>query len=433
MNKVELKIREFGPIRKGYEDDGFMPIPKVTLFCGPQGSGKSTIAKVLSTMMWLEKAAHFIGWKSSAEQSIENGEKFMRAMLRWHGLDTYFKSTTEIGFRGSYLNLCYSQKRLSLSTVSDDVGCYAKPKIMYMPAERNFLHLLDASTASKVLPGPLRALLDEFNSAKETVREQGAYDIPVNGYKYIYNEGSKKYLIQNAHDTVSLAETPVESSSSGLQSVLPLLLVTEYLQATLSKRKNLDTRSMVLSANPFIEHKEIGDCYLLGLDRLWDVEQILRNSSTSPSHLVNIVEEPEQNLFPPTQRNVLRRLLEINNRTNEHRLVISTHSPYLVEDILASIRAKTIENKLVDGAIGTRIVEHLNKCYPVSSRIAGNQVALYETSYNGTITRGVEDSGLISDRNFLNRHLMLGSMLLDELSNLEDALNRGSDADSRAD
>jgi len=53
----KIKIKNFGPIKEGYQDyDGFMDIKKVTIFIGNQGSGKSTVAKVISTLLWIEKA-----------------------------------------------------------------------------------------------------------------------------------------------------------------------------------------------------------------------------------------------------------------------------------------------------------------------------------------------------------------------------------------
>jgi len=55
MNKISIK--NFGPIKEGYlEDDGWMDIKKVTVFIGNQGSGKSTVAKVISILIWLEKS-----------------------------------------------------------------------------------------------------------------------------------------------------------------------------------------------------------------------------------------------------------------------------------------------------------------------------------------------------------------------------------------
>ena len=52
----KIKIKNFGPIKEGYqEDDGWFDIKKVTVFIGNQGSGKSTIAKLISTFNQTEQ------------------------------------------------------------------------------------------------------------------------------------------------------------------------------------------------------------------------------------------------------------------------------------------------------------------------------------------------------------------------------------------
>ena len=53
----KLSVKHVGPIKGGYESgDGCIDFPGVTMFIGPQGSGKSTIAKLYSTLAWIEKA-----------------------------------------------------------------------------------------------------------------------------------------------------------------------------------------------------------------------------------------------------------------------------------------------------------------------------------------------------------------------------------------
>ena len=50
----KIKIKNFGPIKEGYQDnDGWIDIKKVTVFIGNQGSGKSTVAKLISTFVWI--------------------------------------------------------------------------------------------------------------------------------------------------------------------------------------------------------------------------------------------------------------------------------------------------------------------------------------------------------------------------------------------
>ncbi len=57
----KIKIKNFGPIKEGFKEispDGsineWMEIKKVTVFIGNQGSGKSTVAKLISTLSWIE-------------------------------------------------------------------------------------------------------------------------------------------------------------------------------------------------------------------------------------------------------------------------------------------------------------------------------------------------------------------------------------------
>ena len=62
-----LKIRHFGPIGEGYADnDGYLPINKITILCGPQAVGKSCIAKLYATFSWL--APHTI-WPLSSKMA----------------------------------------------------------------------------------------------------------------------------------------------------------------------------------------------------------------------------------------------------------------------------------------------------------------------------------------------------------------------------
>lgn len=46
-----IEIKNIGPIREVVE----IPLNKVNVFMGPQSSGKSTIAKIISFCTWVEK------------------------------------------------------------------------------------------------------------------------------------------------------------------------------------------------------------------------------------------------------------------------------------------------------------------------------------------------------------------------------------------
>ena len=60
---------------------------------------------------------------------------------------------------------------------------------------------------------------------------------------------------------------------------------------------------------------------------------------------LNIIEEPEQNLFPTSQQNMLHQLLEYNNKTKDNKLIITTHSPYILTALNNSILAEEVFEK----------------------------------------------------------------------------------------
>ena len=93
---AELLIKHFGPITDGYsENNGFMKISPVTVFIGNQASGKSTVAKVYSTSVWLEKA--FI--RGDYDINDFDAEDF-RNLIANHGIEEYWTTYSEISYKG---------------------------------------------------------------------------------------------------------------------------------------------------------------------------------------------------------------------------------------------------------------------------------------------------------------------------------------------
>ncbi|MFM7576658.1 MAG: ATP-binding protein, partial [Microcystaceae cyanobacterium] len=78
----QIKVKNFGPIGSGFvENDGFLDIRKITVFIGNQGTGKSSIAKLLSTFSWLEKTL-YIG--NLEEKDVTNYDRFVSKYCGYH-------------------------------------------------------------------------------------------------------------------------------------------------------------------------------------------------------------------------------------------------------------------------------------------------------------------------------------------------------------
>ena len=127
---------------------------------------------------------------------------------------------------------------------------------------------------------------------------------------------------------------------------------------------------------------------------------------------VNIVEEPEQNLFPTSQRNMLYSLLKINNEIPANKLIITTHSPYLVNYISVAVEAGNIQNKANEGQI--------RKIMPLSALVKTDDLAIYQLNEKeGSVELLDNYGGIPSDENFLNNEIGRTNELFADLLDLQ--------------
>jgi predicted ATPase len=386
---AKLKVRNVGPIKSGLsEDEGFIEFSGVTLFTGAQGSGKSTVAKLFSTLSWIEKAL-VRGDFTSVELGKYN--RFKRH-LDYQNLSEYVNRDSYIEYVGDAYRIVYSGERLQ-ATVIANAG-YHFPKIMYVPAERNFISAVGRPDLVKRLPLPLYSFLDEYEDAKRGLN--GALELPIDGISLEYKKASRKLLIVGNDYNIDLLH-----ASSGYQSLVPLVLVTYHLEKILnaevsSSRKeiNLEEEERIrrLVSN-LMKDKKVSEEVLKAA-----LEQI--SSRFRYESFVNIVEEPEQNLYPTSQMGVLYMLLRVLNRNSANRLVLTSHSPYIVHFLTLAVKAKQIlsrSNTDFDDVL------RVNKIVPSGAELLGDRLRIYELeASNGTLSKLKQYRDLPSDENYLN-------------------------------
>lgn len=420
MNKLQLCVRNLGPIKGGLVDnDGFIDFPKVTLFCGPQGSGKSTVAKVVSSLQWLEKKlyATSINLRSAALTR----DKLLSA-LKWQGLDAYLSSNTFIYYKGSVFDFILQNGKVEIKVHELESSKYVKPQIMYMPAERNFASIISKSVAVGPLPPPLVALQIEFEKA-EIFFQGKNYKLPSNGYSFIYDKEGAAW-IENTSES-ELARTRLREASSGLQSIVPLLLVSDYLARDLTAKSNKVFGRLLgydVSAEKYFTYqKQLQQ--ILG-SRLADKQKfdILTRLLGPNECFVNIVEEPEQNLFPSTQQEVTRYLFKLANK-HENRLIMSTHSPFVVNEMVFSAKASQLCALARKQEATQEVLKRIDRLYPTLSAVSENCMALYELDEKGFMRRLPTEGGVISDSNLINAALDDWSYNFDNMMQMEAELN----------
>ncbi len=139
-------------------------ISPVTVICGNQATGKSTIAKLYSIFSWLEKA----NVKSELGMTNENIDDLV-SLCKPYRIDEYFNEQTEIHYIGTTCEFIYQNRKFSSKTIdlNKNLIQYKRPKIMYVPAERNLLTSIEDAENIKNLPSMLSILMDEYEKAKK--------------------------------------------------------------------------------------------------------------------------------------------------------------------------------------------------------------------------------------------------------------------------
>lgn len=393
-----IRIRHFGPIA----ESGELGIKAVMVFCGQQGSGKSTIAKLISTCSWIEKA---LARKEITQKDL-TGKSFRERFCGYHYLSNFFKAgKTYIHYHGERIELTYRNDSLSLVEKEDNY--YHMPQIMYVPAERNFMVAVEQAEKIRNLPPSLVTMQQVFKKALNA----GDYKIPIDGFSVHYDKLNKITWLHGKDYRLRLHE-----AASGLQSVIPMVVVSFYLSLMVEKGESHEMSAEEMDklqreVNNILEDKNLNEA----LRRIL-IERI--NKRYKNECFLNIVEEPEQNLFPQSQRDVLHKLLTVFNENDLNGLIITTHSPYIIDELSLAVKAGAVLKK----GVGKNIDEAIERVLPVTSSLTADQLSVYEIKDDGCVVELPNYDGLPSDDNFLNASLMESNERFNQLLEIEDGL-----------
>ena len=413
----KIKIKNFGPIKQGcLDDDGWIDVKKVTVFIGDQGSGKSTIAKLISTFTWIEKALVRGDYN---KKWFEQKNKLKNHYLNYHRLENYFKTNgidnTVIDYQGDAYSIKYENGSLNIEEVSGDT--YKLPQIMYVPAERNFISYVKTPKELKLSSESLKEFLTEFDNAKNEMR--GLLKLPVNNTNIEYDRLNDTLNLKGQDYKVKLTD-----ASSGFQSLVPLFLVSEYLANSVKKQSEVNKESM--SSDEFKRFKN-------GVEEIWSNNSLtdeqkraalsVLSSKFNKTAFINIVEEPEQNLFPSSQWKMLQSLLEFNNINSDNKLIMSTHSPFIINFLSIAIQGEYLKRKIDASSKADQLISKLNEIISDKSLISSDNVMVYQLNEeDGSINKLPTPEGIPSDRNYLNDNLREGNHLFDSLLEIEEAI-----------
>ena len=395
-----INVKNFGPIA----DSGRIDVMPVTVLCGAQGSGKSTLAKLISVCTWIEKSIMRHQLKTT---DVTRYSHFAKRYCAYHNMLSYFKEDTFIEYNGDGISLTYEHGKTMINKTP--AGSYVMPQICYIPAERNLLLAIERAEKIRKLPPALEDLLADYLKALQS--SSLPKSLPVEGSLSVsYDKLNRVSWLHGAGFRVRANE-----AASGFQSLIPLLFVTRYhamrIREEVASPMSVEERERL--------HREI--LKILNNTKLAEemrVQLIAElNAGLLNECFINIVEEPEQNLFPLTQEKVVFELLAEYGRSRFNNLLLTTHSPYILNALSLAVKAGELFSLTEDRpSLKTRLEEIV----PEVSAVLSSEVAIYELKADGTVERLPMPNGLPSDDNFLNNSIERSNRMFDLMLQIED-------------
>ncbi len=408
-----LKIKNIGPIKKIE-----MAINKVTFLLGPQSSGKSTVAKVLCHCQWIEKRC-YTNFEEESAKFIQ-GTNFVDGFVEYYRLAGYFRDDSYIRYEGNFITLEYAEGKLKI--LKNEGTVYEYPKLCYVPAERNLVAAIPNLRKYNDTNDLILYFMYDWFEARDYLKKLDLEQIVERHVRYEYEASSSRELIFDS----DVSEIELKNASSGLQSVVPLMMVSTYILRDIYRRyKPLSSEQLLQLSkatevvkrvtdelNAYLERqKKAGDVGELRIkvDEAKD-NQILRAILERDPRVQDLmsslnkeffykrsdiyIEEPEQNLFPDAQQRYVYWLMQqIQDPNRQHSAFVTTHSPFVLF---------SLNNCLMGGLTGDKLSEmEKADCLSRESWINPELVTVYEI-HDGELLRIQESSGLLM-QNYLNR------------------------------
>ena len=340
-----LVIRNIGPVKEAE-----IELKRFNFIIGPQSSGKSTVVKILSTCCWIEKEVT----TTMNENAIEDADSFVSLMEDFHKMIDYFDVDSEIDFETDVISISLKGKDFQIRLKNQEL--YRREKICFIPSERNAVTLPELQ-GFEFGQTNLRSFLFDWYNAREFYGEENKMDILNLGVRYYYDPSEQKYKDRIEHVNGKSYKIPLGSASSGLQSVVPLQIMMQYYTNqyfnTFAEKTSFDSDAKTRLIQSRVVDKYVLSVVYPGFDpkkrnelikeqndqihegnpearRLLEKYREELERLTVPVRTSFVVEEPEQNLYPFTQIELLEAIVMLCSDGRSHSCTITTHSPFIL-------------------------------------------------------------------------------------------------------
>lgn len=334
---TKIRIENLGPI----VDSGLIELTPFTLLMGPQSAGKSSFMKVLCFCRWIEKRI-MVSSPDVVNQYTHYG-RFIKELKQFHRLcDDFFSKDTRITYESDLLSITYAgEHNPKIQRKKSFRAERYNTKLSYIPAERNLVAAIKNidKTYRSSKRDVLFNLIYEWDEARTHYTRENPYPLSVTGaFRYFNRNGEDLFLMENGKSF------PAFYASSGLQSVMPLEVMSRYFLSLAGTRVELTKDEFSTYIGPYIMEvlNAEGEKERVSLIDEKTIDALRRRLNYQSAQL--FIEEPEQNLYPESQRLLLISLVKALKQAQEagpqmSSIVMTTHSPYVLSVVNVLFRA----------------------------------------------------------------------------------------------
>lgn len=321
MATEKLSVENFGPIQKADLD-----LRKVTVLIGEQASGKSVLAKLVA----LSRKQGFL---------IKNKKgKWWENDLNYFALDGFYSEKSFFSYDNEDFNAVFQESKLTLSY--------------------NNLRLKNLSDRIRTLGNRQDTIEKDLNNAFEKENFEKASELETEK-----GQNSIELVKLNNELKLSFLSSEYIPAERVVVSFIRChrfedIYLNDFIN-TFTERRSRKVKTKIF---PFdVEYRyddknddDYADKILIGgkdseiqlyqaasgIQSLVPMEVIIETANPRQKHIF-IVEEPELNLFPTIQNKLVQYLIEKCTK-GDNRLIITTHSSYILTALSNLIEAKNV-------------------------------------------------------------------------------------------
>lgn len=328
--KESIIIKNFGPLKEVEIDD----IKPLTVFIGKSAGGKSIIMKVIVLMRYIYKMVNIRSYLKNAKITRSPFKLRFNSLLH-DGLKGMITAQTEIYYtveiNGNKYTLKYTNRGLQ-----SDINIPDKDLIFFKEAYVSGMRSLIPIWASKAVSVKGENLgfffhetFNDFNDATDVIKEQKLEYLNLKMKVRKSGNRPKLFTIESLQNDA----VPIELryASSGIQTSAPLVAIVHYFAQGFSF-KDAFQRSVL----NYLYKQDLLTKFTPGI-----------NQNKLGKYVHIHIEEVELGLAPEAQRALMSNLIEEvfhkNKKDRKLGLMVSTHSPYIVNHLNVLLRAGYFE------------------------------------------------------------------------------------------